>query len=783
MAEMEVQGAPEGATATLIQGAPPGAVATPVGGDVQGVPEGAVGTPIEGVPANAVSTPINATPPQSDPSLLQQFWAARPHPIEEAKGVIKGAGQTVAGLLDMYANAPGAILPGIVPGTEEAARKAADAIKQRSVVHNFSQEQGSIAEAVMELMAAPELVPESGAAALSSHLGQASKLAKVLETYPTIRAAVNTALAVTKGATRAGIEQGVQTGLKTEDPDAALNAAAVGAATGGVLSGVGSGVSEGMNLLRPTAETLEGVEVPVGASQRPNASVVAEHMAPAEDVAGLQEARNAAAPQIIQNGARRAALNVLRDVNETRGAMQGPAEEAGIQPGTFKFTVAPHGEPVETTDPNFVQKLLNEARDLQESDAFNELGPRQQTRVTRTVDDLSNQLDQYHQERATRPRFTPVDIQSALQHVEDYRTAGDIVQNSVDDVYQRMRGAANEQLDKKWLKQLSPDEFQQLMEQNSERFTPADRQIATDTFRKGVALKAYHEAIQQGWNISPAQAEATADIGGQRIFTGSNRISNEIDDVLAKYGSDLRSMVGEQGIRSIRRLNQLAKDPDTAQGFAKVLRATSAIMRHHYGGIAGFMGHLAAPFLGVSHITGITGGAAAGYALKKVVNRIATNPAIADRVAYAVQHKISSRVAAPLIASMIVRASEPGPLNPRITPQLTANPYVTHLTREEEKQFQSWVKDNNIPFDPSPTSDYDMRGYFKDNVLGKGGVKPKISSFDNRPHFPDTYKTPYHKTFSNESKYATPDAPHWVGDRLIDKNGRVIADETPAKGK
>jgi hypothetical protein len=33
--------------------------------------------------------------------------------------------------------------------------------------------------------------------------------------------------------------------------------------------------------------------------------------------------------------------------------------------------------------------------------------------------------------------------------------------------------------------------------------------------------------------------------------------------------------------------------------------------------------------------------------------------------------------------------------------------------------------------------------------------------------------------FSNESVYATPDAPRWAGSRLFDRYGRLIADETP----
>lgn len=109
----------------------------------------------------------------------------------------------------------------------------------------------------------------------------------------------------------------------------------------------------------------------------------------------------------------------------------------------------------------------------------------------------------------------------------------------------------------------------------------------------------------------------------------------------------------------------------------------------------------------------------------------------------------------------------------------SAGPYVTSLAPAEENEFQSWVKNNKIPFDPSANSDYDMRGFWKASKAGDPNASTAVSQFDGRIHFPDTYKTPYHKTFSNESKYATPSAPKWVGDKLIDSSGRVIADETP----
>ena len=110
------------------------------------------------------------------------------------------------------------------------------------------------------------------------------------------------------------------------------------------------------------------------------------------------------------------------------------------------------------------------------------------------------------------------------------------------------------------------------------------------------------------------------------------------------------------------------------------------------------------------------------------------------------------------------------------TAQAKPGPYVTKLAPQEEQQFQSWVKQNNVPWQDSPTADYDMRGFWKAAQAGDPNAQQAANS-----HFPDTYKTPYHKTFSNESKYATSSAPHWDGDRLIDSSGKVIADETLQK--
>ena len=108
-------------------------------------------------------------------------------------------------------------------------------------------------------------------------------------------------------------------------------------------------------------------------------------------------------------------------------------------------------------------------------------------------------------------------------------------------------------------------------------------------------------------------------------------------------------------------------------------------------------------------------------------------------------------------------------------------PYQTQLNPGEEQKFRNWLKANPSlpPFDPTDrSSDYDMRGFYKALKRGDERAKGGIDPYDKKLHLPDVWKTPYHRTFSRESIYATEDAPHWEGDRyLVNKDGKVIWDD------
>ena len=98
---------------------------------------------------------------------------------------------------------------------------------------------------------------------------------------------------------------------------------------------------------------------------------------------------------------------------------------------------------------------------------------------------------------------------------------------------------------------------------------------------------------------------------------------------------------------------------------------------------------------------------------------------------------------------------------------------------DKEPMFRQWVAANKIPFDPNdPNPDYDMRGFWAALQSGDPRASSAVDPNDQKLHYPDYWKTPYHETFSNESKFALPNAPSWNKlDQLIAPNGQVIFDD------
>lgn len=82
---------------------------------------------------------------------------------------------------------------------------------------------------------------------------------------------------------------------------------------------------------------------------------------------------------------------------------------------------------------------------------------------------------------------------------------------------------------------------------------------------------------------------------------------------------------------------------------------------------------------------------------------------------------------------------------------------LTKLSPQEEQAFQAWWADagKGRPL----TDDYDMRGFWK------SGADTSVNPIDGQIHYSDEWKTPLHRSFSNESRFVDPArrllAPYW----------------------
>ena len=108
--------------------------------------------------------------------------------------------------------------------------------------------------------------------------------------------------------------------------------------------------------------------------------------------------------------------------------------------------------------------------------------------------------------------------------------------------------------------------------------------------------------------------------------------------------------------------------------------------------------------------------------------------------------------------------------------------YQTQLSPEQQRQFAADVQAGklmgNHP-DLSATADYDFPGWWQAYMAGDPRARTQISAVDTRPHWSDTWKTPYHESFSGESIYSTGPqfAPMWQGNVQYGPQGDVTFNE------
>lgn len=128
------------------------------------------------------------------------------------------------------------------------------------------------------------------------------------------------------------------------------------------------------------------------------------------------------------------------------------------------------------------------------------------------------------------------------------------------------------------------------------------------------------------------------------------------------------------------------------------------------------------------------------------------------------------------LAQLLMQQPSPQQQN---APYAMPGNYNTQLPMLDEMAFRQWVAENKVPFNPEAgVTDYDMRGFYQGLQQQNPHAVSVVNPNDNQMHYPDYWKTPLHRTFSNESQWAGPVAPMWnQSDQLVSPGGHIMFDE------
>lgn len=361
------------------------------------------------------------------------------------------------------------------------------------------------------------------------------------------------------------------------------------------------------------------------------------------------------------------------------------------EPGT---EVLGGGGTLVTTEPHVARAQLSQLEDLAESKDFNNLSPRLQGRVQSQIESLRGQLADYS---AYTPRFQPVDAEAASSQVHNFRDLGEQLRGSVDDVYKRiddvsggefsrlrkLQRAANQQIAN--APDLSPEavnrayktrddvtkQIESFLSKRPDQVNAEDWNAARHATRMASAADELHTALQASFSGPPA--EVADRTGIDRTQRGGTVAINALNRVLAHRGRDIEELIGKPGVDNLYQIADLLKRPKEEHGLPKILREASMVLRRHGSGLGAtagyYLAHGVSGALGhaIPGYQGLLLGAGAGALYRRVVNEIATNPQLAQKLAYPVKQGVSTRIAAPLVASMLLQQQKEN--RPQNTPQ------------------------------------------------------------------------------------------------------------------
>lgn len=757
---------------------PPGVTLVPMPGAAQSsTPAG----PPPGVSFVSMPEADNQTPTSTIPDGEESYFDAVKRRIQPAsimsrvkglgEGLRQGMDSLILPIADQVHKIPGGIGEHFAPQAgldrEHAFMSQAAPADQEEA---GGQSIGNDIESLLEFVSGDKLATEGlKALSLPEKLKQAGELGKMLEKFPGLARVLGT------GARQGGVAAAL-TGAHGGTAADAAQAALLTGGTGAAFEAIPAAASAITKKVAPGTRTIAGANIPLLASQEPDAGAAARHAAQIQDEPEFQEAQQVGARQAIGNIAQDATRGSIQRLNATRerplpesdpskllpaprdmapfrfsvpggtpledvdGTMVKPARKkqidtrvvAGKGSGTlpnedynassFQYgdgeplpqvsdlgnqPEGSHKEPVWqyltdtkpgsgeaasdfvhgpgtllTTDPAAAQHALTRLQDLTEQTSFADLSDTQQAKIHEAIGGLQSQLDEHGAYRASMSHFEQIDPERTAAQVGDFRTAAAQIQNAAAPVYSKLDEISNgkwgglrksEQAARKVLNNpTSIDAYDRagdrlaeirqqmgdLLQENREKISEPEWRAANAAWKDASTLDDIHTALQSSFNGVPQ--EVAQQTGIKRTMKGGEPTFKRLQKLLDSRGDDVKRVIGQEGINNLYRVADLLKTPEDAANTNQLLKAVGAVMRRHGVGVGAMVGGAIGHGVGgvVGHAFGGYEGALAGAGAeavyRKIINRVATDPKVAQRVQYAVKNHVSNRVAAPIVATMIL---------------------------------------------------------------------------------------------------------------------------------
>ena len=647
--------------------------------------------PSGGIDLSAGLQPAAQQAPQQPQGLLARAKSYLAHgegaPLDGGmmENLATGAGKSLlqgfAGVSQLAHDGAEHIHKGL--GEYGAPQATIDQLRGAAQTHGDNQAAGAVIESVAEFMMSDGVLQ---GASLAEKLKAIAPVIQRLEKSPMLLKIASTA--ARQGAV--GTAQGAaKSGSVREGESEGLLAGSLGAIAEPVATGGGKVLDYGkqvLNELRPDTIRIAGVDVPRLASQRPVPHNAPDPTVQPDATPGntpkYAKAQQLAARQVEQNLARDAGA---RSIDRTYG-IRAQADPGKVRPVPedihSEFHVPDDATPRlgdgkapltrVTSDPAEAQQDLSTLNDRAELGTLPpELEDARQT--------LEDQVKMHHAQLSGPDHVFQLDPQEAMRGVRTFREAADRLSNLHQPGWQALDQATGGEY-----AELRRAEVQaRRVIRSSGDLDAIDRANAKlhDIEGSMSDLLAKHSGELAPGLVQSLRGGYADEMVLRKVAAMTDRATNgvSLDDELRSGGSlrkdykglnesvvqklvdkdpRVAQLLGPNGVLNIKQMGSLLKEPKLREDASKLSYLVSGHLTGHFirGGAGALLGAGAAEASGKPLTEGVIGGAAAGLGSRMVLRRLMTNPEAGRLFRFAVENRVSPKVAVPLISGALTNS-------------------------------------------------------------------------------------------------------------------------------